>query len=88
MDKAIEEDCFPLIITEVILDEIILEKHEITENKIIGGYGSHYRNDNSGRGRNRSRDRKYLDNIRRNDKSSNRSRSGLRASTNRDRIRC
>ena len=54
-----------------------------------GGYRRNYRNDNFGRGRSRSRERKCSDNIRRNDRSSStRSRSGPRASTNRDRIRC
>ena len=71
------------------LDETILWKHNITENKIIrGGYRRNYRNDNFGRGRSKSRDRQFSYNIRRNDKSSSRSRSGSRASTNRDRIRC
>ena len=53
-----------------------------------GGYGRTYRNDNYERGRSRSRDRQYLDNTRRSDRCSSRSRSGSRASTNRDRIRC
>ena len=35
MDKIIEEDHIVLIITEMTLDEIILEKHEITENRIL-----------------------------------------------------
>ena len=51
-----------------------------------GGCRRNYRNDNFGRGRSRSRDRQYSDNIRRNYRS--RSQSVLRASTNRDRIRC
>ena len=35
MDKVTEEDCITLIITEMTLNETILEKHEITEDKII-----------------------------------------------------
>ena len=35
MDKAIEGGCIMSITTEMTLDETILEKHEITENKII-----------------------------------------------------
>ena len=35
MDKIIEEDHVMLIITEITLDETILEKHKTTENKII-----------------------------------------------------
>ena len=38
--------------------------------------------------RRRSRERKYSGNFRRNDQSSNKSGSGSRATTNRDRIRC
>ena len=54
-----------------------------------GGYRKNYRNDNFERGTSRSRERQYSGNFRRNDRSSSsRSRSGLRASTNRDRIRC
>ena len=49
-------------------------------------YRENYRND---RGRSRSRERQYQGNIRRNDRSrSSRLRSGSRASTNRDKIRC
>ena len=48
-----------------------------------------YRNENFGRSRSRSRERQYSGNFRRNDtSSSSRSRSGLRASTNKDRVRC
>ena len=54
-----------------------------------GGYRRNYRSDNFGRGRSRSRDRQYSGNLRRNDWSStSRSRSGSRASTDRDRIKC
>ena len=53
-----------------------------------GGYRRTYRNDNHDRGRSRSRDRQYSDNTIRNDRGSSRPRSGSRASTNRDRIRC
>ena len=54
-----------------------------------GGYRVNYRNDNFGRGRSRSREGQYSGNFRRNDRSSSsRSWSGLRARTNRDRIRC
>ena len=53
------------------------------------GYRSNYRNDNFGRGRSRSREGQYSGNLRRNDRSSSsRSTSGLRASTNRDKVRC
>ena len=51
-----------------------------------GGYKGIIKNDNLGRGRSRSRERQYLGNFRRNERKSSRSRSGLRASTNRDRI--
>ena len=54
-----------------------------------GGYRGNYRNDNFGRGRSRSRERQYSGNFRRKERSSSsRSRSGLRASTNGDSIRC
>ena len=55
-----------------------------------GGYIGNYRNENYERGRSMYRERSYLGNIRRNDRSSSnsRSRSGSRASTIRDRIRC
>ena len=54
-----------------------------------GGYRGNYTNDDFGRGRSRSRERQYSSNFRRNDQSSSStSRSGLRASPNRDRIRC
>ena len=43
---------------------------------------------NIGRGRSRSRERQYSGNFRRNEQSSSRSRSGLKASTNGGRIRC
>ena len=55
----------------------------------IGGYRENYRTENHDRGRSRYRERYYQVNIRRNNRcSSSRSRSGLRARTNRDRIRC
>ena len=53
-----------------------------------GGYRGNFRNDNFGKGRCRSTERKYSINFRRNYRSSSRSKSGSRASTNRDRIRC
>ena len=53
-----------------------------------GGYRRNYRNADFGRGRSRSRERKYSSNFRRNDQGNSRSKSGLRASGNRDRIRC
>ena len=53
-----------------------------------GGYRRNYRNDNFGRGRSRSREIPYSGNFNRNDRSNSRSRSNLRASINRDRIRC
>ena len=53
------------------------------------GYRRNYINDNFGRGRSTSRDRQYSGNFSRNDiSSSSRSRSGSRASTNSDTIRC
>ena len=52
-------------------------------------YRRNYRNDNFGRGRSKSRERQYSGNFSKYDRSSSsRSRSGLRVSTNRDRIRC
>ena len=54
-----------------------------------GGYRVNYRNHNFGIGRSRSTERQYSVNFKRNDRrSSRRSRSGLRVSTNRYRIRC
>ena len=54
-----------------------------------GGYQGNYRNEYFGRGRCRSRERLYSGNFRRNDRSSSiRFSTGLRASTNRDRIIC
>ena len=54
-----------------------------------GGYRGNYSNDNFRRGRGRSRERQYLGNFRRNNRNnSSRSRSGLRARSKRDRIRC
>ena len=53
------------------------------------GYRRNYRNENYERGSSGSRERQFSNNIRRNDRnSSSRSRSGLRANTNRDRIKC
>ena len=52
-----------------------------------GGYRRNYGNDNFVKGSRRSRERQYTGNFRRNDRSS-RSRSGLRASTNKNMIRC
>ena len=51
------------------------------------GYGRNDRSNNYERGRRRSRERQFSDNVRRNSISS-RSRSGSRASINRDQIRC
>ena len=53
-----------------------------------GGYRGSLRNSTFDRGRRRLRERQFLGNFRRNDTSSSRSRSGSRASTNKDRIRC
>ena len=54
-----------------------------------GGYRRNYSNDNYKRGRSRSKERQFSDNVRRNDRNgSSRSRSGSRISVNRDRIRC
>ena len=54
-----------------------------------GGYRGSYRNENYERGRGTLRERQYQGSIRRNNRSnSNRSRSGSKPSTNRDRIRC
>ena len=56
---------------------------------IRGGYRRNFRNDNFERGRSSSRERQYPGNCRRSYRNSNsRSRSGSRASTNRDRIKC
>ena len=53
------------------------------------GYRRNYRDDNYEGGRSRSRERQFSDNFRRNDRNSrSTSRSGLRASTNRDKIIC
>ena len=86
MDKDIEEDCIALIIREMTLDDNILEKHEITENKIIEVDKEGiiemiiFKDVGLGLG---------IDNTEiiseRNDKSSSRFRSGSRASSNRDR---
>ena len=54
---------------------------------LIGGYEGNYCNDKFGRGISRSRGRQYSGYFRWNNRSS-RSGSGLRASTNKDRIRC
>ena len=88
--KVIEEDHIISINIEMTIEDIILGIHKITEVKILEvDIEKNYRNDNFGRGRSRSRDRQYLGNFRRNDRSiSSRSRSGSRVSTNRDRIRC
>ena len=53
-----------------------------------GGYRGNFRNDNFGRGISRYRERQYSGRYRRNEQSSCRFRSGSRASTTRDRIRC
>ena len=67
-----------LIITEMTLEEEILEKCKIIEVSIIEVDRCNYRNDNFGRGRNRSRERQYLNNFRRDDwSSSSRPRLGL-----------
>ena len=52
------------------------------------GCRGNFRSNNFGRGISRFRDRQYTGNFRRNERSSSRSRSGLRESTNRDRIEC
>ena len=54
--------------------------------RLRDGYRCNFKIDNFGRGR--SREGQYSGNFRRNEKSNSRSRSGLRVSTNRDRIRC
>ena len=62
--------------------------HNYRSQNFKGGYIGNYRNDNFGIGRSRSRERQFSGSVRRNDRSSSiRSRSGLRARTNRDRIR-
>ena len=66
-----------------------LEMKNYRGQNFTGGYRSNNRNENFGRGRSRSREIQYSGNFSRNDRNStSRSRSGLRASTNRDRIRC
>ena len=81
MDKIIEEDCIMSLIIEMTIGETILEMCKITEVKISEIDADRItQNDNFGRGRRRSRDRHYSDNIKRNDRSSSRSRSGSRVS--------
>ena len=53
-----------------------------------GGYKGSFSYHNFGRGTSRSRERQSSGHFRRNDRSSSRSRSGSRVSTNIDRIRC
>ena len=68
------------------LGETIIERHKTRGQNFRGGYrNNNNRNDNFGRSR--SRDRQYAGNFSRNDRSSSQSRSVLRASTNRDRVR-
>ena len=78
-----------ITIIEVTLGEELLEECKIIEVRILrGGYRGKYQNKDFGRGRSRPRERQYSSDFRRNYQSSGRSRSGLRASTNIDRIRC
>ena len=88
--RIIGEDHIMSIIIEMTLEETTLEKCKITEVKILEvDIEGIIKENNFGRGRSRSRDSQYSGNFSRNDRSSSsRSRSGLRNSTNRDRIRC
>ena len=92
MDRIIGEDHLTSIIIEMILEETILEKHKIRGQNFRGRYRKNYRNNNFGRCRSSSRERQYLGNFSRNDRSNgssgSRSRSGSRVGTNRNRIRC
>ena len=89
-DRIIEEGHSMLTIIEMIIgEEIFRGMQKYRGQNFKGGYRGNCRNDNFGRGRSSSRERQYSGNFRQNDRSSsNRSRSGLRASTNGDRIRC
>ena len=87
-DKFIEKGLSMFKIMEEILGEEILEKHITIEVKISEeNIEVVSETSNLDRGRSRSREGQFLGNFRRNDRSS-RSRSGSRASTNIDGIRC
>ena len=89
MDRIIEEDNDMLIITEMdFRRDNFRDMQGYRGQNVRGGYRKNYRNVNFGRCRSRSRERQYSGNSNSSDRSSNRLRSGLRASTNRDRIRC
>ena len=85
MDKIMDEDHNMIIIIE---EGNFRGSQNYRALNFRGGYRGNYRNEDFGRGRSRSRKREYSSNFRRNDQSSIRSRSGLRASTHRDRIKC
>ena len=89
MDKVIEEDH---VYINNYRNEYRRDNFRNTQNyrgqNFRGGYRRNYRNVSFGRGRSGYRDRCYLRSLRRNNRSSSRSTSGSRASTNRDRIRC
>ena len=88
MDKITEEGYNMIKFIEVILGKEILEEHKIIEVRILQEDIDHnFRSDNYERSR-RYRKGQYSGHFRRNDRSSSRSRSGSRVSTNRDRIRC
>ena len=89
-DRIIEEGHNMLIIIQMTLGEEILEEHEITEIKILEvNIEVIIEMTTLEEGRSRSREKQYLGNFRRNDRSSSsRSRSGLRTTGNKDRIRC
>ena len=85
--------CFPSVPganTQSLLGNVRMFQNFGRHNS-IGGYRGNYKNENYKRESSRSRSReRYLDNNRRRDRSSSNSRprSGPRACTNRDRIRC
>ena len=84
MDRIIEEGSNMITIIEVTLGEEILEGYR--GQNFRGGYRGNHRKEDFGRGRSICRERLYSNNFRRNDQSSSRSRSGLRASTNTDQM--
>ena len=86
--RIIGEDHIMSIIIEMTLEETMLEKCKITKVKSTAVDIEGIIEVNFGRGRSRCRDRQYSGYFSRSDRSSSsRSRSGLRPSTNRDRIR-
>ena len=90
MEKSIEKglNMFRIIEEETLRREKLKGAQNYRRPTFRREYRANHRNSNFDRGRSRSRDRKLSGNFRRNDRSSTRSRSGLRTSTNRDKIRC